>query len=182
MAAADVTCSFLWTQQKDVDLMISGIHAHICDKCVIQSQSDFKWRKRKAKPKGQPAQLQTDQVQRKSKVLDEYVIGQDQAKKVLSVAVYNHYKAFDAAQNCWRWCSDWKNQTSLWLAKLEPAKHILRERFRQNPSSSHSVLLTPPYLPRPVTLAKMLKSILIHVYYKRRLQYRSCRAGIVLMK
>jgi len=71
--------------------MISGIHAHICDKCITQAQ-----------------QILTEEIKTKSKTdfpkfnlikpiemkeyLDQYVIGQDEAKKVISVAVYNHYK------------------------------------------------------------------------------------------
>ena len=86
-----VTCSFCGRNKKDVDLMISGIHAHICDKCITQAQ-----------------QILTEEIKTKSKTdfpkfnlvkpiemkeyLDQYVIGQDEAKKVIAVAVYNHYK------------------------------------------------------------------------------------------
>ena len=86
-----VTCSFCGRNKKDVDLMISGIHAHICDKCITQAQ-----------------QILTEEIKTKSKTdfpkfnlvkpiemkeyLDQFVIGQDEAKKVIAVAVYNHYK------------------------------------------------------------------------------------------
>ncbi|MEQ8530447.1 MAG: ClpX C4-type zinc finger protein, partial [Imperialibacter sp.] len=52
---AQVTCSFCGRNKKDVDLMISGIHAHICDKCISQAQQilqeETKTRTSTAKPK-----------------------------------------------------------------------------------------------------------------------------------
>ena len=89
---AEVTCSFCGRNKKEVDLMISGVHAHICDKCVTQAGqilTDEKKGKDTASPA--PAFHLVKPVEIK-KFLDDYVIGQDQAKRVLSVAVYNHYK------------------------------------------------------------------------------------------
>ena len=72
-------------------MLISGINAHICDRCVEQAQlivkEELKSNKKKKIPSFKllkPSEIKTH--------LDQYVIGQDQAKKVLSVAVYNHYK------------------------------------------------------------------------------------------
>ena len=89
---AEVTCSFCGRNKKDVDLMISGIHAHICDKCVSQA-GQILVDEKKANPdsKNLP-NFKLIKPKEIKKFLDEYVIGQDQAKKVLSVAVYNHYK------------------------------------------------------------------------------------------
>ena len=72
--------------------MISGIHAHICDKCVHQA-GQILTDEKKNKP-GTPGFPNFKLIKPKEikKFLDDYVIGQDQAKKVLSVAVYNHYK------------------------------------------------------------------------------------------
>ncbi len=71
--------------------MISGIHAHICDKCISQAQQilqeELKTRTSSAKPKFnlvKPVEIKNH--------LDQFVVGQDDAKKVISVAVYNHYK------------------------------------------------------------------------------------------
>ena len=71
--------------------MISGIHAHICDKCIVQSQQilaeETKIRNKNNSPKFnliKPVEMK--------KFLDQFVVGQDDAKKVMSVAVYNHYK------------------------------------------------------------------------------------------
>ncbi|WP_375581029.1 ATP-dependent Clp protease ATP-binding subunit ClpX [Marivirga tractuosa] len=86
-----VTCSFCGRNKKDVDLMISGIHAHICDKCIAQAQQilqeEVKTKSSSKDPKFnliRPIEMKTH--------LDQYVVGQDEAKKVMSVAVYNHYK------------------------------------------------------------------------------------------
>lgn len=72
--------------------MISGIHAHICDKCVAQAGQILEDEKKgKAKNSESPS-LRLVKPKDIKKFLDEFVIGQDQAKRVLSVAVYNHYK------------------------------------------------------------------------------------------
>ena len=89
--ATSVTCSFCARNKKDVDLMISGIHAHICDKCIGQANQILtEETKSDSIPESpsfkliKPADMKTH--------LSEFVIGQDEAKKFLSVAVYNHYK------------------------------------------------------------------------------------------
>jgi ATP-dependent Clp protease ATP-binding subunit ClpX len=89
---AQQTCSFCERPKKESLLMITGIHANMCDKCITQSynilQEEIKQKsKTEAKPKFnliKPAKMKSH--------LDQYVIGQDEAKKVMSVAVYNHYK------------------------------------------------------------------------------------------
>jgi ATP-dependent Clp protease ATP-binding subunit ClpX len=88
---AEVTCSFCGRNKKDVDLMISGIHAHICDKCISQANQILQEEK-KSKGSGSAPSFNLVKPKDMKKFLDEYVIGQDEAKKVLSVAVYNHYK------------------------------------------------------------------------------------------
>lgn len=72
--------------------MISGIHAHICDKCVTQAnQILLEEKKNKVEPGNLP-NFKLIKPREIKKFLDEYVIGQDEAKRVMSVAVYNHYK------------------------------------------------------------------------------------------
>ncbi len=87
---AEVTCSFCGRNKKDVDLMISGIHAHICDKCISQAQQILN-EENKTETESVP-QFKLIKPADMKKFLDEYVIGQDEAKKYMSVAVYNHYK------------------------------------------------------------------------------------------
>lgn len=89
---AEVTCSFCGRSKKDVDLMISGIHAHICDKCVTQASQILQEEKRSKADTGFSPNFKLIKPREIKKFLDEYVIGQDEAKKVISVAVYNHYK------------------------------------------------------------------------------------------
>lgn len=89
---AEVTCSFCGRNKKDVDLMISGIHAHICDKCVTQASQILLEEKKNKTEAGNLPNFKLIKPKEIKKFLDEYVIGQDDAKKVMSVAVYNHYK------------------------------------------------------------------------------------------
>ncbi|MBX2901790.1 MAG: ATP-dependent Clp protease ATP-binding subunit ClpX [Cyclobacteriaceae bacterium] len=89
---AEVTCSFCGRNKKDVDLMISGIHAHICDKCVSQASQILQEEKKNKVEAGALPNFKLIKPREIKKFLDEYVIGQDEAKRVMAVAVYNHYK------------------------------------------------------------------------------------------
>lgn len=91
---AQITCSFCGRNKKDVNLMISGIHAHICDKCISQSYQILLEESKQKEDKADTDFNLIKPIEMK-KFLDEYVIGQDEAKKVLSVAVYNHYKRLE---------------------------------------------------------------------------------------
>lgn len=89
-------CSFCGRDEKEVKLLITGINGYICENCSQQayeiavSAGAFESDKNK-----QAAKFQLKQVpkpQEIKKYLDDYVIGQDEAKRVLAVSVYNHYK------------------------------------------------------------------------------------------
>ena len=71
--------------------MISGIHAHICDRCITQAQQILN-EELKTKSKGDAPKFTLIKPFEMKSHLDEFVIGQDEAKKFISVAVYNHYK------------------------------------------------------------------------------------------
>lgn len=88
---AEVTCSFCGRSKKDVDLMISGIHAHICDKCISQAEQILTEEGKSSSDTSAP-QFNLIKPTDMKKFLSEYVVGQDEAKKYLCVAVYNHYK------------------------------------------------------------------------------------------
>ena len=91
MSNTKVTCSFCGRDKKDVTIMISGINAHICDKCITQA-SHILTEEDKGGSKSTAPKLNLIKPVEMKKYLDDYVIGQDEAKRVLSVAVYNHYK------------------------------------------------------------------------------------------
>ncbi len=91
MAKENRKCSFCGRDSQQSELLISGVGAHICERCVEQAGiivAEEKALKGKASP---PSFLLLKPTEIK-KHLDQYVIGQDDAKRVLSVAVYNHYK------------------------------------------------------------------------------------------
>ncbi len=86
----DEYCSFCWRSKKDALLLVEGKDGYICDKCIqeadkiLQAEISRRTKNRPRKNLMKPAEIK--------KHIDQYVIGQDKAKKVLSVAVYNHYK------------------------------------------------------------------------------------------
>lgn len=88
---AEVTCSFCGRNKKDVDLMISGIHAHICNHCITQANQILSEELKTKTSEDSPKFNLIKPIDMK-KYLEQYVVGQDEAKKVISVAVYNHYK------------------------------------------------------------------------------------------
>lgn len=71
--------------------MISGIHAHICDKCISQAQQILN-EELKTKSTNESPKFNLIKPTEIKRHLDDFVIGQDEAKKYMSVAVYNHYK------------------------------------------------------------------------------------------
>ena len=85
-----VKCSFCGKNKQDTDILIAGITAHICDRCIEQAYDILEVESPIEDTLDQSARLLKPQEIKAH--LDEYVIGQNQAKKVLSVAVYNHYK------------------------------------------------------------------------------------------
>ncbi len=88
---SQVTCSFCGRKKKDVDLMVSGIHAHICNLCIDQAYQIL-LEEQKTKEKDSKPSFNLVKPQAMKSYLDQFVVGQDDAKKVISVAVYNHYK------------------------------------------------------------------------------------------
>lgn len=88
----NVKCSFCGRDQQDINVMVSGLDGHICDHCVDQAHVVVKQELKAKGGKSAHFALNLLKPVEIKKHLDEYVIGQDDAKKVLSVAVYNHYK------------------------------------------------------------------------------------------
>jgi len=90
----NLQCSFCGKSQKEVKKLIAGPTVYICDECIglcndiIAEEVDREESFSSGTPLPKPAEIKT--------ILDEYVIGQERAKKILSVAVHNHYKRIDS--------------------------------------------------------------------------------------
>ena len=92
-------CSFCDRAEKDVALLFTGLKGNICDECIehahhLLTQTDNEEQQKPAK-KNDTYNVQKHHIYKPRELkafLDQYVIGQDDAKKVLSVAIYNHYK------------------------------------------------------------------------------------------
>lgn len=91
-------CSFCGRKKNEVELLLSGTEGHICNHCIeqgyelIQQELYAVNSKQKKKKKGDAPKFDIKPPIDLKKYLDKFIIGQDEAKKVLSVAVYNHYK------------------------------------------------------------------------------------------
>lgn len=87
-------CSFCGRPEDEVKLLISGLDGYICDSCVKQA-NDILQEALSAHRKAQAAELNLEELPKPTEIkafLDQYVIGQDDAKRFLAVSVYNHYK------------------------------------------------------------------------------------------
>jgi ATP-dependent Clp protease ATP-binding subunit ClpX len=84
-------CSFCGREKNEVNLLIAGIDGHICDRCADQAHSIIQ-EEVKTNNKFDLNGVKLLKPKEIKNFLDQYVIGQDRAKKILSVSVYNHYK------------------------------------------------------------------------------------------
>ena len=100
MAYKEPNCSFCSRPKTEVDLLLSGTDGHICNHCILQGYDlvqteiygvNTQGKNKKGKSKDLPKFELRPPKELKS-FLDDFVIGQDEAKKVLTVSVYNHYK------------------------------------------------------------------------------------------
>jgi ATP-dependent Clp protease ATP-binding subunit ClpX len=87
-------CSFCGRNRDEVKILIAGQEGHICENCVEHAQEIIQQELmiREDNPGGTQFKLTVKKPIEIKRILDEYVIAQDDAKKVLAVAVYNHYK------------------------------------------------------------------------------------------
>lgn len=92
MAREELECSFCGRKKPETNLLIAGLDAHICDRCIEQAHGIVLEESKQSKSSELSSELVLKKPQEIKKFLDQYIIGQDATKKVLSVAVYNHYK------------------------------------------------------------------------------------------
>ncbi|MFT5926529.1 MAG: ATP-dependent Clp protease ATP-binding subunit ClpX [Rubritalea sp.] len=92
MSKEQLECSFCGRNKSDTNLLIAGLDAHICDRCIEQAHGIVLEDTTVDQPGVTNAELELRKPKAIKTFLDEYIIGQDFTKKVMSVAVYNHYK------------------------------------------------------------------------------------------
>ncbi len=92
MAKEELDCSFCGKKKADTNLLIAGIDAHICDRCIEQANGIVVEESKQSKGDDFSSDVMLKKPQEIKAFLDDYIIGQEQTKKVMSVAVYNHYK------------------------------------------------------------------------------------------
>ena len=89
----DVLCSFCGKSQEEVKKLIAGPNVYICDECIDLCNDIVREDRQKLVPDEANALLKPRDIK---KHLDEYIVGQDNAKRIMSVAVHNHYKRVEA--------------------------------------------------------------------------------------
>ncbi len=92
MAKDNLECSFCGRKKPETNLLIAGLDAHICDRCIEQAHGIVAEESKQTKTKDLSSELVLKKPQEIKEFLDTFIIGQDRTKKVMSVAVYNHYK------------------------------------------------------------------------------------------
>ena len=92
MAKEELECSFCGRKKPETNLLIAGLDAHICDRCIEQAHGIVVEESKQEGAKELTSELMLRKPKAIHNFLEDYVIGQDYTKKVLSVAVYNHYK------------------------------------------------------------------------------------------
>ncbi len=88
-------CSFCGRSEKEVSLLITGLNGYICEDCAMQAYQIVETAGLAEEPEKKEEKFKIKKVPKPKEIkqyLDEYIIGQDEAKRTLSVAVYNHYK------------------------------------------------------------------------------------------
>ena len=92
MAKEELECSFCGRKKPETNLLIAGLDAHICDRCIEQAHGIVLEESKQSDNADLTSELMLRKPQQIKAFLDEYIIGQEYTKKVMSVAVYNHYK------------------------------------------------------------------------------------------
>ncbi|MDP5229546.1 MAG: ATP-dependent Clp protease ATP-binding subunit ClpX [Cellulophaga sp.] len=92
MAKESLECSFCGRKKPETNLLIAGLDAHICDRCIEQAHGIVAEESKQTKNEDLSSELILKKPLEIKEFLDTYIIGQERTKKVMSVAVYNHYK------------------------------------------------------------------------------------------
>tara|TARA_A100001011_G_scaffold383780_1_gene455469 strand:+ start:2257 stop:3486 length:1230 start_codon:yes stop_codon:yes gene_type:complete len=90
MSKSELNCSFCGKPKSDTELLIAGLDAHICNSCIIQAHGILV--EESSEQESNSLNIELKPPKEIKAFLDEYVVGQEVSKRVLAVAVYNHYK------------------------------------------------------------------------------------------
>ncbi|MDG1023987.1 MAG: ATP-dependent Clp protease ATP-binding subunit ClpX [Flavobacteriaceae bacterium] len=90
MSKPDLNCSFCGRPKPETQLLIAGLDAHICDRCIVQAHGIVQ--EESTVESSEDVQIELKPPKEIKSFLDTYIIGQESSKRVLTVAVYNHYK------------------------------------------------------------------------------------------
>lgn len=120
-------CSFCGRGKDEVMILVAGIEGHICENCVEQAQEIILEEMNSGENDSTFYLPETVTPKDINKHLDQYVIGQSEAKKYLAVSVYNHYKPFVSTH---KMMLKLKNQTLLWSVVLELERRYWLEALR----------------------------------------------------
>jgi len=99
MSDKNLICSFCGLSKTQTNLLVAGQEAHICDSCIEQAYGIIIEESKRGEDTRKNEEFKISKPKEIKGFLDDYVIGQDQTKKVLSVAVYNHYKRLNQKQS-----------------------------------------------------------------------------------
>ncbi|MBO5205420.1 MAG: ATP-dependent Clp protease ATP-binding subunit ClpX [Prevotella sp.] len=100
-------CNFCGRNEHEVEMLVSGINGNICNNCIVQAYGiveaagmmSGQQQGAKSKKTGKKPMKDVPKPKKIKEYLDQYIIGQDEAKRYLSVAVYNHYKRLNQPQD-----------------------------------------------------------------------------------
>jgi ATP-dependent Clp protease ATP-binding subunit ClpX len=131
MAKNPLHCSFCGRNRDEVKILIAGQEGHICENCVEHAREIIE-QELMTKDDRTPSsfKLTVKKPVEIKKFLDEYVIGQDEAKRVLAVAVYNHYKRLQQKTSEHQQVTlKLKRVISSWWVKQVLVKHYLQKQL-----------------------------------------------------
>ena len=168
-------CSFCGKSKDSVRKFISGPSVYICNECItlcneILAEDEEREVADSITQVPTPAEIKD--------VLDQYVIGQERAKRTLAVAVYNHYKRINASQRRGTATSSSTSRTSCCSGPPASARRCSRRRWPAS-STCPSPSPTPPRSPKPGYVGEDVENILVRLLQAGDFNVAECERGIV---